>query len=193
MSYEPFKLFLKEISKSKELLPDTWNNMALATVDDTGAPFVRYVLLKEYSENGLVFFTNYSSKKAKHISNNSKVALLFYWPTRGVQIRVRGNVAKVASNISDNYFRQRDRGSKIGAWASRQSSEMDRDDDLEANISLIQDKFSDMDVPRPDFWGGYSVTPISYEFWYQGEHRLHKRELFTLVENGSWDKSILYP
>lgn len=148
MSYEPFKIFLKEISKSKELLPDTWNNMALATVDDSGAPFVRYVLLKEYSENGLVFFTNYSSKKAKHISKNSKVALLFYWPTRGVQIRVRGNVTKVASNISDNYFRQRDRGSKIGAWASRQSSEMDRDGDLEANISLIQDKFSDMDVPK---------------------------------------------
>lgn len=196
---DPFLIFSEEITKAKEELPDTWNNMALATATTSGIPSARYVLLKQYNkESGLIFFTNYTSRKSREILENNNVALLFYWPSRGVQIRIEGIANQVEDGVSDKYFSQREHRSKLGAWASKQSSIMVNDDELNLSLESITNKFETMDsVPRPSFWGGYRVSPRSYEFWYQGDNRLHKRELFRLEpeKNGTekWIKILLYP
>ncbi|MBT4962905.1 MAG: pyridoxamine 5'-phosphate oxidase [Francisellaceae bacterium] len=190
---KPFDRFMEIISKAKQELPDTWNNMALATVNDLQQPSVRYVLLKLYDESGLTFFSNYTSRKAEELATNSSAAVVFYWPTLGMQLRIEGTVCKTTEDISNNYYAQRDRTSKIGAWVSKQSSMIPESSSLSAEIEEGKAKFAqETDIPRPNYWGGYKLTPSVYEFWHQGDARLHSRERYTLKAD-YWHQESLYP
>ena len=190
---KPFDIFMETISKARQELPDTWNNMALATVNDLQQPSVRYVLLKLYDESGLTFFSNYTSRKAQELATNSSAAVVFYWPTLGVQLRIEGTVCKTTEDISNNYFAQRDRNSKIGAWVSKQSSMISENSSLSAELEEGKAKFiQEENIPRPDYWGGYKLTPNVYEFWYQGYSRLHRRDRYTLAKD-EWHQENLYP
>jgi pyridoxamine 5'-phosphate oxidase len=164
----------------------------LASVDAEGAPDTRVVLLKDFSKEGLVFFTNYHSKKAQQIEKNNKVALNFYWPSVARQIRIRGKVNKIDAQQSANYFHTRPRNSQIAAYASRQSEVTTRDT-LEKSFAESIQRFShDAIVPYPTFWGGYCVTPVEYEFWQGRNHRLHDR-VHYIWQNDNWLKHTLSP
>ena len=147
--------------------------MALATVDENGQPWQRMVLLKLYDENGFVFFTNYQSRKARHIEGNNRVSLLFPWYPLGRQVKITGRAEKVSHAESLRYFATRPRGSQIGAWSSQQSHVVQSRALLDATVEKIKQRFADGEVPLPDFWGGYRVRPDSFEFWQARENRLH--------------------
>lgn len=190
---EPYDIFLKHIALAKKELPDTWNAMALSTVSATGYPSSRYVLLKMYSKNRLTFFTNYTSMKAGDLNSTKIAALLFYWPKIDIQIRITGSTVIAEPKISDEYFSSRPRESQIGAWASKQSQAIGPEDSLDMRINKYTDKFKDeKDIPRPDFWGGYHVLVNKYEFWYQGDNRLHSRERYELLGD-VWEHNKIFP
>jgi pyridoxamine 5'-phosphate oxidase len=162
------------------------NAMSLATVDANGQPWMRTVLLKLYDEAGFVFFTNYESAKAQHITANNKVGLLFPWVALGRQVKISGTAVKIPTTESLKYFASRPRGSKIGAWASPQSQVISSRSLLEAKVDEIKRKFSRGDVPLPDFWGGYRVSPFEIEFWQARDQRLHDRFVYTKNDSG-WE------
>ncbi len=155
------------------------NSMSLATVDATGQPHARTVLLKLYDTQGFVFFTNYESDKARQIDSKPKVALLFPWVALGRQVRINGNAARIPLHESASYFATRPRGSQIGAWASPQSQVITTRSLLEARFDEMKRKFAHGEIPLPSFWGGYRVVPDSIEFWQARENRLHDRFLYT--------------
>jgi pyridoxamine 5'-phosphate oxidase len=155
------------------------NAMSLATVDATGQPSLRTVLLKLYDMQGFVFFTNYQSDKAKQITQNPRVALLFPWVALGRQVRISGRAEKIPLHESARYFATRPRGSQIGAWASPQSQVVTTRSMLEARVDEMKRKFAHGEIPLPSFWGGYRVVPDSIEFWQARENRLHDRFLYT--------------
>ena len=167
--------------------------MSLATADDMGQPWQRMVLLKLYDETGFVFYTNYSSRKAQHISHNPKVSLLFPWHALGRQVKITGTAAKVSTKDSIKYFSTRPRGSQLGAWASPQSQVIRNRAMLDAALEQMKGKFHHGEVPIPDFWGGYRVTPDTFEFWQARENRLHDRFLYTKQPGGSWKFERLAP
>ena len=167
--------------------------MCLATVDDQGQPWQRMVLLKLYDESGLVFFTNYSSRKAQHISNNQHVSILFPWHALGRQVKITGSAAKIPSMESIKYFSTRTRGSQLGAWASPQSQVIKNRAMLDSALQQMKDKFLHGEIPLPDFWGGYRVTPDSFEFWQARESRLHDRFMYTRQAQGLWQIERLAP
>lgn len=150
---------------------------ALLTNDKNGFPQGRMVYLRALEDDGsLVFFTNYSGAKARQIEENNKVGALFFWPLNERQVRVSGKVTKVSEEVSDAYFASRPRTSQIGAWASAQSSELKSRQELEIKVAEMTERFSSYDeIPRPDFWGGYAITPVAYEFWEGRDSRLHDR------------------
>jgi pyridoxamine 5'-phosphate oxidase len=166
--------------------------MCLATVDDKGQPWQRMVLLKLYDENGFVFFTNYSSRKAGHIGANPQVSLLFPWHALGRQVKITGSAEKIPTSESLKYFATRARGSQLGAWASPQSQVIKNRAMLDTVLEQMKEKFLHGDVPLPDFWGGYRVVPTSFEFWQAREDRLHDRFMYTPQE-GSWVLERLAP
>ena len=167
--------------------------MSLATASAEGLPTVRTVLLKGYDSNGFVFFTNYGSRKAKQISNNPQVALLFPWVRLGRQVTVAGRVEKISKSESVQYFLSRPRGSQLSAWASAQSTVISSRAILESAFATVKRRFADGEVPLPDFWGGYRVDPDSIEFWQNRKDRLHDRFLFSRGENGAWRIDRLTP
>ena len=148
---------------------------AVATADAHGRPAVRFVLLKGFDERGFVFFTNFESAKAKDLAANPHAEMAFHWHTTGVQVRIRGSVMRVSNEEADAYFASRDRGSQLGAWASRQSAELDRRESLEAAVQRTAKRFEGVPVERPPFWGGYRIAPESNEFWERRDDRLHDR------------------
>ena len=166
--------------------------MALATVSSEGVPSVRMVLLKGYGEDGFVFYTNSNSKKGRAIKNNDSVALNFHWKTLQRQIRIEGNVSQISNAEADEYYNSRPLGSRIGAWASLQSEELDDRSTLTKRVEEFEKKFSDNDVPRPSHWNGYLVSPILIEFWQDMPFRLHDRLEFRR-ENDGWVTRKLYP
>ncbi len=192
---EPFELFekwLKKAKKNKNIVEPT--AMCLATVDKSGRPSSRMILLKHFDENGFCFYTNLTSRKARELESNNNVALCFYWGALGYQVRVEGKVKKVTQSEADDYFASRRRGSQIGAWASKQSYEMKDKSDLKSRIEEIEESFDGQDVPRPPFWSGYRVAPSRIEFWTEGEYRIHDRKLYKLArDKKSWKVQILYP
>lgn len=166
--------------------------MTLATVDASGQPSARIVLLKAFDERGFVFYTNLESRKSNEMKQNTKVALCFHWMPLERQVRVEGIVECVSDAEADAYFASRPRGSQIGAWSSQQSATMENREHFLANITANEKKFEGKDVPRPPFWGGWRVVPHAVEFWQQGEFRLHERELYEKIASG-WKKHHLYP
>ncbi len=167
------------------------NAMTLATATKDGQPSARTVLLKDYDENGFVFFTNYQSHKGQAMADNPKVALLFFWKELERQVRIEGTIEKTTTTESDEYFNTRPDGSKLGAWASPQSSVISGRELLELNIEKYSAQF-DGKITRPPHWGGYRVIPQSIEFWQGRSNRLHDRLLYTRVGDG-WKIERLAP
>jgi len=159
--------------------------MTLATAAGDGNPDARIVLLKGFDERGFVFYTNYQSRKANELRENPRACLLFYWSKLWRQVRIEGTVEKVSNEESDEYFQSRPLGSKLGAWASDQSEEIESRAILETRFVELEKQFGD-NVPRPPHWGGYRVRPHTIEFWQGQENRLHDRLRYKLQQDGTW-------
>ena len=166
--------------------------MTLATATRFGSPSARIVLLKSFDEGGFVFYTNYNSRKGIELEENARACLLFYWPALWRQVRIEGTVERVSAEESDQYFQSRPLGSKIGAWASDQSTEIENRAALEKRFDEFNSRFGD-NVPRPPHWGGYRVKPSLIEFWQGQENRLHDRLRYTLSDDGGWVIERLAP
>jgi len=167
--------------------------ITLATVDNTGFPNIRTVLLRKIDSDSFVFFTNYNSQKGKEIENNNNVAFSFHWKSLAKQIRIRGIAEKENSIVADDYYNSRSLGSRIGAWASKQSSKLINREELLERIAFMENKFKS-NPPRPDFWGGIRIRPLSIEFWKEGKFRLHERELWKRIDlDQKWSIEKLYP
>ncbi|MDE2731162.1 MAG: pyridoxamine 5'-phosphate oxidase [Bacteroidota bacterium] len=167
--------------------------MTLATCDAKGRPRARIVLLKRFDERGFVFFTNYTSDKARELAHNPHAALTLHWHVLECQIRIEGRVAKLPRGQSDAYFQTRPRGSRIGAWASRQSAALPERRNLLDRVRRFENEFEGKDVPLPPFWGGYLLVPRRMEFWQERGSRLHERVVFTRDEQDPWQAERLYP
>ena len=167
--------------------------MCLSTVKSDGMPASRMVLLKSFDQDGLVFFTNFESDKAHEIAVRPLVALLFFWPTVYRQIRVNGQVEKIAREDSLDYFYSRPRASQIGAWASRQSHKQATRADLEARYAALEERFKSGKVAEPDFWGGFRVLPQQWEFWQGQPNRLHDRFRYSRTAAHNWEITRLDP
>jgi len=167
--------------------------VSLATVDEEGQPWQRMVLLKYFDEDGFVFFTNYSSRKAQHIAGNSKVSLLFPWQALGRQVKITGLAEKITTTESLKYFASRPRGSQLGAWASHQSKVITSRALLESMYEQMKNKFHSGEVPLPSFWGGYRIKASSFEFWQARESRLHDQFLYQQDEISGWQFQRLAP
>lgn len=191
---EPFRLFAEWMrdAEAKEL--NDPNAMAVASVDESGLPDVRMVLLKGFDEAGFVFYTNFESKKGRELSASRKAALLFHWKSLRRQVRVRGPVEIVTDAEADAYFASRARASRIGAWASKQSRPLESRFALEKAVAEYGLKYALGEVPRPPHWSGFRVVPTAIEFWHDRPFRLHDRIEFTRAAPGAtWVKDRLYP
>lgn len=189
---DPIDLFSEWFDAAREsgiLLPEA---VSLATATPDGTPSSRMVLLKDFSDRGFEFYTNFGSRKAKELDENPKAALLAYWPVLERQVRIEGTVGRLSLAEADVYFRTRARGSQLGAWASKQSEILDTADHLRARFERYDAKFQDSEVPLPPFWGGYRMKPERIEFWQGRLNRLHDRLLFCRTESG-WEATRLYP
>ncbi len=191
-SAEPIALFETWLAKAAETEPNDPHAMSVATVDETGLPDVRILLLKGIDQRGFVFYTNEQSAKGQQLRGQGKAALCFHWKSQKRQVRVRGLVEKVSPAESDAYFASRARGSRIGAWASDQSRPVADRAALMARTAEIESRFEGKDVPRPDHWYGWRVKPEYIEFWQDGAFRLHDRIVFRPDGEG-WAKTRLYP
>jgi pyridoxamine 5'-phosphate oxidase len=166
--------------------------MTLATAAPDGAPSARMMLLKGVDSRGFVFFTNYESRKSNELLANPRAALVFHWPVLQRQVRVEGAVARLPQAESEAYFRTRARGSRIGAWASKQSAELSTRAELDERVREYEAKFAGEDVPLPPFWGGFRLAPAAIEFWQGRVNRLHDRIRYTRTADG-WSIARLYP
>jgi len=188
---ELFQTWFRNADES-ETVEET-NAMTIATIGKDGYPKSRVVLLKKITWEGFVFYTNYSSEKGAAIQENNNICLSFFWPALEQQIIIKGKAEKLAENLSDGYFESRPDGSKLGAWASNQSSVVSSREALEENLSSLEKKFKGKEIPRPKHWGGYLTKPTSIEFWQGRPNRLHDRILYTLQEDFSWKLERLAP
>ncbi|MBM3838149.1 MAG: pyridoxamine 5'-phosphate oxidase [Verrucomicrobia bacterium] len=167
--------------------------MTLATASRDGTPSARIVLLKGYDDRGFTFFTNYESAKGKELLENPRAALVFFWPELKHQIRISGTVSKVAREESETYFRLRPIGSRIGAWASRQSQVLRNREELDQRVAELTRQYEGKDVPLPPHWGGYRLAPETFEFWQGRESRLHDRFRYQRVSEREWKIERLSP
>ena len=189
---DPIELFgqwFKEAHDGGILIPEA---MTLATVGEDGRPSARTVLLKGYGEDGFTFFTNYESRKSVELAATPDAALVLHWPVLQRQVRIEGRAAQVSREESEAYFRTRPRGSRIGAWASRQSRALDERSVLEQRVEEYREEFEGKDIPLPDFWGGYRVAAERIEFWQGRANRLHDRLRYDRID-GKWTVTRLYP
>ncbi len=184
-----FELWFDEANKSGILLPEA---MSVSSVSQDGQPSCRMVLLKEFNQDGFIFYTNYASRKSHELNDNGNIALLFHWNVLQRQIRIEGCIEKVSVEQSAKYFHSRDRGSQIGAWASRQSSKIHTETELADNVDYYTKKFAGQEIPLPEFWGGWRVKPNYMEFWQGRASRLHDRVCFEKSASG-WDNFKLQP
>ncbi len=190
----PLHLFNQWMKEARKSEPNDPNAMALATVDEGGLPNVRMVLLKAVDERGFVFYTNYESAKGQELLSQKKAALCFHWKSLRRQIRVRGDIECVSEEEADTYYNSRDRGSRIGAWASRQSRAMSDRFELEREVAKKAAKYAVGAIPRPPYWSGFRLVPVAIEFWRDKPFRLHDRRLFTRNNHeGSWSAEQLFP
>jgi len=191
---EPFVLFSRWFEDAKGSEPNDPNAMALATVDGSGMPNVRMVLMKGWDESGFVFYTNTESAKGREILGTLKAALVFHWKTLRRQVRVRGLIEQVTDAEADAYFQSRPRDSRIGAWASQQSRPLEGRFALEKAVAVNAAKYAIGEVPRPQHWTGFRILPVEMEFWHDRPFRLHDRVVFRRdMPSGDWTKTRLYP
>jgi pyridoxamine 5'-phosphate oxidase len=167
--------------------------MTLATATRDGRPSARIVLLKEYGENGFVFYTNLNSRKGQELAENPHAALCFYWIPLARQVRVEGSIAAVSEAEADAYFASRPRARQLGAWASLQSSPLASRAELENRLAEMEKKFAGGEVPRPSHWSGWRLTPESIEFWQNDNARLHEREIYRRTPSGQWQHGLMFP
>lgn len=189
---EPYSLFGAWLRDAEASEPNDPNALALATVDADGMPNVRMVLLKSFDHDGFVFFTNYESRKGRELLGQKKAALVFHWKSLRRQVRVRGAIETVSDAEADAYFETRARGSRIGAWASKQSRPLESRFALEKAVAEYTVKFGLGHIPRPAYWSGFRLKPISIEFWHDRPFRLHDRMEFVRKGEG-WEKVRMYP
>ena len=167
--------------------------MTVSTIGLDGFPKSRIVLLKKFTWEGFVFYTNYNSEKGKAIENNPNVCISFFWHGMERQIIIKGKAEKLPENLSDGYFDSRPIGSKLGAWASDQSEAVSSREYLDARLAEFEKEYEGKEIPRPLNWGGYLIKPISVEFWQGRANRMHDRILYTEQENYEWKKERLAP
>ena len=188
---ELFKIWMDEAKKTELNDP---NAVALATSNINNFPSVRMVLLKDFSIKGFVFYTNLNSQKGNELKSNPKVSMCFHWKSLLRQIRISGTVKLVDDKVADEYYESRGYESRIGAWASKQSEILNTREELINSIENYKKKFNNQnEVPRPKHWSGWNLSPISIEFWLDGENRIHERLKYTLNQNSSWIKNLLSP
>ena len=190
---DPFALFADWLAAATASEPNDPNAMALATVDATGMPDVRMVLLKGFDQTGFVFYTNLESEKGRQLAAVPKAAICFHWKSLRRQVRVRGQVESVEAADADAYFHSRPRLSRIGAWASQQSRPLPGRLALEKAVALYTAKFAAGAIPRPPHWSGFRLVPQAIEFWRDGAFRLHDRIRFTRSASGGWTSERLFP
>lgn len=190
---EPFRLFAAWLDDAARSEMNDPNGVALATVDQDGMPNVRMVLLKGFDESGFVFYTNFESAKGREILGNMKAAMCFHWKSLRRQVRVRGPVEIVSDAEADAYFASRPRGSRIGAWASKQSRPLESRFALEKAVAEYTARHAIGEIPRPPCWSGFRIVPKTIEFWHDRPFRLHDRLVFRRAEGGAWEKERLYP
>ncbi len=191
---EPFDLFANWLEKAKELEPRDHNAMTVATTTTDGKPSARMVLLKDWDQDGFVFYTNFDSRKGQQLQNNMQAALLFHWKSMNRQIRIEGPVEVVSDELADDYFNSRPRDSRIGAWASQQSRPMEGRWVFEKEIAKYAAKYAVGDIPRPPHWSGFRVKPHFMEFWQDRKFRLHDRHIYLLNdEKNGWTKEVWFP
>ena len=205
-SYEKLELLENNCPENPMELFQTWfrnaddsdtvdetNAMNISTIGKDGFPKNRIVLLKRFTWEGFIFYTNYTSEKGKAIADNNNICLSFFWAGLEQQIIIKGQAEKLAENLSDGYFESRPDGSKLGAWASNQSTVVSSRKELEDNLSLFEKKFEGQEIPRPKHWGGYLVKPVSIEFWQGRPNRMHDRLKYSLQKDFSWKLERLAP
>lgn len=169
------------------------NAMTVSTLGTDGFPKSRVVLLKKYTHEGFIFYTNYNSEKGRAIETHPKVCLSFFWPKAERQVIIKGTAEKIAPNMSDGYFESRPRGSQLGALVSHQSQVVENRAVLENELQQLEEKYEGKDISRPEYWGGYLVRPVSIEFWQGRPNRLHDRIRFTLNPEYDWVMERLSP
>lgn len=190
----PLELFRTWFNEVDQHFPeDETNAMTVSTIGLDGYPKNRVVLLKKFTYEGFIFYTNYDSEKGKAIANNPNVCLSFFWHGAERQIIIKGKAEKIAPNLSDGYFESRPKGSQLGALASNQSEVVESREVLENKLKALELEYKGKEVERPEFWGGYIVKPISIEFWQGRPNRLHDRILYILDKNCDWGKKRLSP
>ncbi len=191
---DPIHLFKVWMDEAKKSEPNDPNAVALATSNKNNLPSVRMVLLKDFNENGFVFYTNLNSQKGNELKSNPRAAMCFHWKSLLRQIRISGSVSMVTDEIADAYYNSRSYKSRIGAWASKQSKELSSRDELMVSIEKYKKKYSDENkVPRPTHWSGWNLSPSTIEFWLDGDSRIHERLKYTKDSSGNWVKSLLSP
>ena len=190
----PIDLFEYWFNEAKKTEINDPNALALATVGKNGTPSVRMVLLKDFNEKGFVFYTNLNSRKSNEIKSNPNASMCFHWKSLLRQVRITGKLSNVSNAEADSYFNSRSFGSRIGAWASNQSSVLESRDELIESIVEFKKKYSnEKNIPRPNHWSGWNLNPIEIEFWLDGKDRIHERLLYSRVDNNKWEKNLLSP
>ncbi|MEO9529796.1 pyridoxamine 5'-phosphate oxidase [Roseibium sp.] len=190
----PFDLFSEWLGDARASEPNDPNALSLATVDPDGLPNVRMVLLKGFDERGFTFYTNLESAKGRELLSSGKAAMCFHWKSLRRQVRIRGAILQVSGEEADAYYQSRPRGSRIGAWASKQSRPLESRFALEKEVARYTAKFGISDIPRPDHWSGLRLEPASIEFWHDRPFRLHDRLQFNRSSSDQpWSKERLYP
>jgi pyridoxamine 5'-phosphate oxidase len=191
---EPFDLFADWLKEAEASEINDPNAVALATVDEDGLPNVRMVLLKGFDQDGFVFYTNFESQKGREVLGQKKAAMCFHWKTLRRQVRLRGPVDIVSDEEADAYFQTRARGSRIGAWASKQSRPLESRFALEKAVAEYTARYAIGEIPRPAHWSGFRIRPVSIEFWKDQKFRLHDRiEFRRSSPDGDWSKVRMYP
>ena len=189
----PFRQFQKWFEEALKADPVYANAMTLATAGSGGKPSARMMLLKDFDEDGFVFYTNSESNKGEDLSQNPRAALVFWWSQLERQVRIEGCVEKVSDEDADSYFKTRPKGSQLGAWASQQSRVIINREVLDSRMEELEAEYSNVDVPRPPYWSGYRLAPESIEFWQGRPNRLHDRLRYRLADGGKWIIERLAP
>ena len=191
---DPIDLFEIWMNEARKTEPNDPNAVALGTSDQNNSPSIRMVLLKEFNKDGFIFYTNLNSQKGNELKDNPKAAMCFHWKSLLRQVRINGLVQKVSKEVADEYYNTRGYESRIGAWASKQSSILNNREELLNSIEKYRKKYNNKkEVPRPDHWSGWNLVPSSIEFWLDGDSRIHERLKYIKDNTGKWTKSLLSP